>query len=515
MSEDKNIQFTDTELATLFKMRGNNHKVEVTEATKFANDVITFLDANQTTRSLSPRRISSMTVLTSESMHNHNLTTRSGESIDIPDTLAYLFNFGEDTGYAIISADKRVDAPILGYCDSGALPNEINNPLLAGALADTEDHIVAFISDYENRIDSISSEILSKIVEEKSSTRRAVPDLLQDYRLDIREVDESTLGPRATTTSTTTTNSGWVTTSVVQPLLPVEWYQGFPFNYLVKNKNGSTIAPAGCVAIALAQIMAYWQYPASIDGYTFDWSLLRNWTLRPNVYPNVNNKNMIRNADYRYLSGDEQKFASQVSRLIESIGTHIDMKYTNSGSSADCGVAIGYLYKLGYDADSNLPHEYSYSKVIQSLYNGRPVFAEGYSKKIQHRIKVLGITVGTWSEHGEGHAWVIDGYLNQRKTTTVQINVVRVATGKVISQTTSTTHADACYLHHNWGWGFNGNNFYNGYFIAGSYDAFNNKLESNTRAKVTYDEGNFQFKKNICTGIRVVGTGGGSGFISE
>lgn len=511
----ENVEFTDAELVTLFQMRGNDHKIDVGEATKFANDVIGFLDTDVATKAASPRKISSIAVLTAEDMQKVVTRVSDGETIEIPDTIAYLFNFGDNSGYAIVSGDKRIDAPILGYCDSGSLTDGLNNPGLIGIMVDMENYIVASISKYENRIDSITNEILNKIVGDSAITKMVTDrkDFLQSYELYVREIDGYAPSTPTTTTTTSTTVGNWVTTDQVQPLLPVEWNQGFPFNYRVKNKNGCTNAPAGCVAVALAHLLAYWQYPASVGNTTFNWPLIESYTARPNAYPNVFNKKKFNISESQYsnsntFSADEKNFVSQVSTLLEFIGSCVAMKYTNNGSSASNDMAMRFLYTFGYNTDPNTYNgtyvmNYDYNKVIQSLNSKCPVYASGESKKIKHRIKILGITVGTWSEYGEGHAWVIDGYLNRRKATTVQVTVKNRSTGVIVSQTSTTTNSYANYLHHNWGWEGENGYYYNGYIVAGSYDSQDpDRLDSNTRATVTYDEGNYQFLKEICPNLR-------------
>lgn len=529
-TEIENVQFTDAELAVLFQMRGGNNKVNMDEATNFAIDVIGFLDGEAATRSGNARKISSVVALTPEKTEAFTRSS-DGETIEIPDTIAYLFNFGENEGYAIVSGDKRISSPILAYCDNGVLTEEIDNPGLIGILFDTENFVINSIIDYENQIDSIVSEVLYKMAAKDSASTRALliqqennVELLKRYEVEVIEGSmlSPTTTPSPTTTTTTTTTNGWVTTEQVQPLLPVEWSQRFPFNYRVKTKSGCKNAPAGCVATALAQLMAYWQQPAKINGYSFNWGLLRNYTARVNAYPNASGKKQYRIDEKTYqdlyedgdIDANEQEFVSQASRLLEEIGKITQMKYTDNGSSASTDEALYILHYMGYNCAGL--EGYKYSRVINSLKNHQPVIASGKSKKIQHRIKFLGITLGTWSTYEEGHAWIVDGYLNRRKATTVQVIVRNRATNTIVSQTTTTTYSNINYLHHNWGWGLqkgkDGAPPYtlNGYFVAGNFDARDpSKLDSNTRAVVTYDEDNYQFMNKISPNITWRGTGPG------
>ena len=62
--------------------------------------------------------------------------------------------------------------------------------------------------------------------------------------------------------------------AAIEPMLNVHWGQGSPYNVRFPHISGSSNAHAytGCVATAMAQVMAYYQYPArptiTIPGYT-------------------------------------------------------------------------------------------------------------------------------------------------------------------------------------------------------------------------------------------------------
>ena len=62
--------------------------------------------------------------------------------------------------------------------------------------------------------------------------------------------------------------------AAIEPMLNVHWGQGSPYNVRLPHISGSSNAHAyvGCVAVAMAQVMAYWQYPSrpttTIPGYT-------------------------------------------------------------------------------------------------------------------------------------------------------------------------------------------------------------------------------------------------------
>ena len=59
--------------------------------------------------------------------------------------------------------------------------------------------------------------------------------------------------------------------------VPVQWGQYVPYNLYCP-----TGMPTGCLATALAQVMAYHKYPSSYNGYNFNWTLMLSVTKQTN-----------------------------------------------------------------------------------------------------------------------------------------------------------------------------------------------------------------------------------------
>jgi hypothetical protein len=470
IKSESETELTDTELKVLYQMRNENNKVGLEEATKFANDVIAFLDGDAVVKSGVSRSISSITPVRWESK---SVTVKSTESstIEIPDTVAYIFNFGEDDGYAIISADTRIDASILAYAGNGSLDEGTDNPGLGLFLEGTEDYILQSIVEAEQRKDSLINDIITKLDGGNDSETKSASILL-------------TYLPRITST---TKNLG--TTAIVTPLSPVEWGQGNgdnePFWRNVRNKNCSSgTSPAGCVAIATAHIMSYWKYPTSIDGKSFNWSELNQYTGSVSFSRRDRYKNWLN--DIGHAPSTVQ---TQAANLIECIGSKVKMSYGCGSSSADSDDAIKYLKNLGYKAGSK--SDYSYNTIKSSLNSKRPVYIRGNSSRTAH--KFLGIVL--WYTYSGGHAWVVDGYLEQKQQITVTVELVNRLTGQVKSKTALTTYSYTNYLHNNWGQ--HGRN--NGYYVAGgfNYNAGAN-MASNTKSGADY---NYQYNIDIYPNI--------------
>lgn len=130
------------------------------------------------------------------------------------DTVAYIFNWGEDDGFAIVAADDRV-FPILAYSDKGAFKNE------KGSLP--EIYFTSKIGDY-----------IQKETAQSAQTRGTIPDDFVGIPI-YRKVER---GPYMT--------SSWC------------WGQKEGTNdwakYVHEKHPGAAI---GCVAVATASIMVH------------------------------------------------------------------------------------------------------------------------------------------------------------------------------------------------------------------------------------------------------------------
>lgn len=228
----------------------------------------------------------------------------------------------------------------------------------------------------------------------------------------------------------------------VGPLLgEIEYNQGAPYN-LLTPVVGSAHCVTGCVATAMAQIMAYWKFPdecakgQSIDYYTgtstihvkvnydtvaFDWN---------NVLPK-----------YGIDATQQQRIA--VARLMFACGSSTKMNYT-TGSSGTLSTRVPsafvdifkYSNGLRFESEGDAQIFSSPTAFAQALMSefdaGRPIYASGTS-------------LPELTDQDSNHAFVIDGYAIMEGDTKKQ----------------------APYFHFNWGWGGASNGFYR---ITGSSD---------------------------------------------
>ncbi len=140
----------------------------------------------------------------------------------------------------------------------------------------------------------------------------------------------------------------------IGPLIKTTWSQGKPFN--VDAPNGY----AGCVPIAVAQILYYYKYPS-----IYDWSKIYQ-------YPTSNDA-------FNYF--------------IKDVRTRCKVEYKSDGTYATYENARDAFRGLGYTADeAGLP---DFIKLRNELAQYRPVFITGQNESLK-----------------KGHAWVCEGYKN-------------------------------------------------------------------------------------------------------
>lgn len=198
----------------------------------------------------------------------------------------------------------------------------------------------------------------------------------------------------------------------ISPMITTIWHQREPFNNYCFDNGASSgeEAPAGCTAIALAQLMAYHEHPQSTN-LTFSFApysaIELNWSMwKNNVYID----------------------AIGIAAFIREIGERVNMDYSPDGSGASFTNARNYLRNIGYSCGTH--QDYSQIAVLNSLENNHPVMIEGYRR-----------------DTGKGHAWLIDGYKSITETTKEWHREL----GQVHWTLVSTITINNKYLHFKWG----------------------------------------------------------------
>ena len=383
--------------------------------------------AARSTSSITGVRRFSITVengFSSVTANNRSETTEM-ESSDIPFYVFYLENHAEQTnGFALASGDPRIGG-LLALVEEGDF-DDTENPFWQMFLSMLDAYVLTTIQIYN----SVRDEDIAAALARRGTQERGTREARFWWH-------------------------GYNVTRSFGPLLTTRWNQWYPYNHIVNIVAGNTdnLWPTGCVATAMAQIMAFHEWPKrpsarirmptsnSLSGayvYSFD-----------NPFPFYINTPFVYFSyvtyDWRQIkysddiwSGSEPipyvrnlfgKYRMQVGVLMLEIGYRVNMQYRHSGSAPPVYTATtirNAFASMGYISEPRV--NYNFGVIRSSLSNHRPVYISG------------------WDNTGTGHAWVIDGY--------------RIA----INSAGNTVN----FVHCNPGWGW----LHNGWYYDGVFTMF-------------------------------------------
>ena len=149
----------------------------------------------------------------------------------------------------------------------------------------------------------------------------------------------------------------------VEPLIKTRWRQSEPYNSVCVEKTGNSQAIAGCVATAMAQVMAYYIYPktgtgshsyvtdtlkyslsADFGATTYDWDNMKL------TYGTYYQYNASENKNYSYYSDYNATQVHAVAELMYQAGVSVNMNYMNNNSGAKAfNIAPALINYFGYD----------------------------------------------------------------------------------------------------------------------------------------------------------------------
>lgn len=308
------------------------------------------------------------------------------------DPAYYIFNQENNTGFIIVSAEDAA-SPILGY----SFEKTFNAENIAPPLA-------TFLSGYARQIKALR-------INNISSTT--------DVQKQWDELDYT--NPSKSVKSIMT----------VDPLLLAEWNQDFPYNAqcptlashlpTAQTSGGSGgYVYVGCVAVAMAQVMKYHNYPLHGTGsYT-------HTSAANGEYGNkaVNFASQTYNWYQMPFTTNGSIYPDELSKLMYHLGVALKMHWGPDGSGSQTSMIVTALknYFQYNTTCSIISKNIGYTDatwkaaLIQQLDLNRPVCYSGYPP-----------------DGSAGHAWNCDGY-----------------------QGTSGSEL----FHMNWGWGGYNNGFY-------------------------------------------------------
>lgn len=258
----------------------------------------------------------------------------------------FVFPNGEEKGFTVVSGDDRFPE-IVGYSDRGTYSED-------------------------------------KLPE-------GYVDFLQQYKEMVEAVEKGDNAALKTIAEARQLRTEGTKSAAVAPLLGnIQWNQGEPFNRLCPEYDGQERSVTGCVATAIAQVMAYWKYPevlkSDIDSYETETYYLSIPTIYADEQTYYDWDNMLDSYnDGNYT--DEQ--ADAVAKLMYHCGTAMRMNYGPTSFAAYNIYALAN--KFGYDADL-LDYLYRFSFTAKEwnaiidneLLNKRPILYSGLSSNIGH-----------------------------------------------------------------------------------------------------------------------------------
>ena len=229
---------------------------------------------------------------------------------------------------------------------------------------------------------------------DESDMPECVQDWLGGYVEQIEAIDHI----KAETQAVTETSVIASTKSKIAPMLLMKWAQGLPFNQqcpTYSTSDGTSYCPAGCVAIAMAQLMYYYKssygsdaipaYTSTNNGFTADRPALAsthfNWAIMNPWYHN---------------EASNSASAQEVQKLVKYCGQAVEMQYGKNTSSATSQrnaftAYFGYSKQSQQIAREDLTAAAWENVIYNELAAGRPVFISAH--------KLNG-----------GHAFLCDGY---------------------------------------------------------------------------------------------------------
>ena len=255
----------------------------------------------------------------------------------------------------------------------------------------------------------------------------------------------------------------WEIIQNIEPMVPVKWGQKSPYNDNAPILSNGDHAAAGCVATAIAQVMAYHRYPLS-----YNWDAL---------------------TQYPYGGWLTPSAKAEIAQLFRTIGDNVYMQW-GSQSGALVSDAPDHFLKMGY-SHTGIYQDYDLNSTIQSLSNRSPVIIRGSSQ-------MTCLTYKRWIFFGEerkicavsggGHAWVIDGVLNRRRK-------IDIYTDGILK---NSYYEYERLVHCNWGWSGSSNGYYN----SGVFNTKTGAIINTTKGAKNGTDGYYQYEIEILLNVK-------------
>ena len=169
------------------------------------------------------------------------------------------------------------------------------------------------------------------------------------------------------------------------PLLKSKWSQGEPFNRLCPALPSGRHYPAGCVAVAMAQVMRHHRWPTQGTGrHEYLWATTADGK---ELWLEADFSNTAYRWDDMLDSYEPDSYteaqAEAAAELMYHCGVASGMKYNEDGSGAytvDAGLALQTYFGYNIDAaylDRSMFEDTWMQMLYEEIDAGRPVIYEG------------------------------------------------------------------------------------------------------------------------------------------
>lgn len=289
----------------------------------------------------------------------------------------YVFPNADSKGFTIVSGDDRLPE-IVGYASQGSY-DENNLP----------EGFVSFMKAYQNLYNKVNmgdTEALKNLAEINAWRNKIAQK--KNAALSNTNASSNAVSSHANASASAETSSA------VAPLLGnIEWDQTSPYNNMCPKYDSVHVAATGCVATAMAQVMAYYKYPkqlkADIPGYVNQWNGI------PMEIPTITREEGVYDWDnmlpkYNKEANATQQQKDAVAKLMYHCGAAVQMNYGPESAAAVSATKLAKYF--GYDADLMMDlnrSTFSLDKWMQiidtELAAGRPVLYGGQSSENGHQ----------------------------------------------------------------------------------------------------------------------------------
>ena len=290
--------------------------------------------------------------------------------------VAFALNY--DNGWEIVSADKRT-TPRLAYSEDGELNLDQCPATQKAWIESIMDEITVLQRMSEAQLNGLGEESMEEIarniefweaITASESYIQRKGNLRGNSSIGYYELDGVIVDT--------------LEYEVVNHLISVHWHQNAPYNNYcpLRTDYPNLRAPAGCSAIAMAQVLWYLHMHYGYPVYSPD---------SASVTGNVDDYTMTQSGQSSSIWGTMFINGDNAAILVAKVGTMVGMQYGNTASSAFFSDYKPLVFSP-FGVDCSVHNAFDPIVAGNNLMDGVPVLARAQTAD------------------NEGHAFVVDGY---------------------------------------------------------------------------------------------------------